>query len=96
MDGKDERKVNITINPDATKPVTYNEQIVKFDKEEFHIHFANRNDTADEINIDVKEIISIPAKDMRTFCYHIIDSLLEYGKTYDNGYGLKLPQKGKA
>lgn len=87
------KKINLSFSDKIKNKDKYELFLVKTNEEQLEIHFANLRETNTEINLDVVDIVTIPAEKMKDFCYDIIDALLEYEETYKNGFGLSKPEK---
>lgn len=92
MDGKDRKKISVSVDQKIVNPKPYSDFLVRSTEDALYIDLAEREDTGDEIKIHVKESISVSADAMITFAARILNELVDYENRYQNGKGIKLSE----
>ena len=89
---KKKKNITVTISPEAETPKKFNLHMCLYTESGLELHFADEIDTSNETKLIVREIIKIPANEMKGFAFNVIDSLIEYEKEFKNGFGFGAPE----
>ena len=90
---KKDKSFSVTISKEAKSPKKYEYFLIDATEEYLKFDVAQKNETADSIDLIVKQSFAIPADSMKSFCLDVIEALIKYEAKYKNGKGLALPQE---
>lgn len=90
---REKKKLSLRVDSNLEKPATYSEFLVRSSEKALYIDFAERRETKDEVSIEVKRSVAIPADKMLDFLARVLSEMISYESKYQNGKGLKLPKK---
>lgn len=84
----DEKAFSVTIEKKAETPVVYDYFLIKTTKDFLEIDLAQKNETAEKIELLVKESFAISADKMLQFCIDVFEALQQYEAKYQNHKGI--------
>lgn len=90
---ENKKPVKVVIDASITTAKQYELFLFKQEEEGMEIHFADRIETDNDIEIHVQNRILIEKEKMQAFLFHMFDALVDYEKQFQNGYGLTLPEE---
>lgn len=94
MDQKQEKKkFTLQVNSNPDDPTIYSDFLVRSSEKALYIDFAERRENKDEVIIEVKKTIAIPADKMLDFMARILSEMINYETKYQNGKGIRFPKK---